>query len=501
MYPPTTSLYNKQTYFKTHTKLITMSVSYLHGVEFLPVQSGVRSISVVRSSVIALTGLAPKGPVNTLTLVQTSNDLAQFGSEVPGMTIPQALNAIFANQPTQVLVVNVYDPTDVTAVVKEVVTITNGKGKLAFCPIGPLTTIYQSNGTTVIAAVLGTDYTVDDFGNIKALTSTLPNGGIKITYNKADVSSYGATDIIGANGAPRTGMQLFRQAFSTYGFKPKIIIAPGFSSLVGVEAEMASMGTRYKAVYFVDAPAGTALADIYTSRGPAGPIAAFNTGDTRGNLLYPMPMATDKYTGNNVVRFYSAYLAGLMAFVDATEGYWVSVSNHVIKGITGMELPITWDFTDATGDTDANQLNANGIITIANGVGTGYLAWGNSSSAFPASTDVEQFTCVQRTFDMTEESIAFAMRPYADKPVTLAQVDTVVETVNAFIRTNMSRGALSQGSYCILDPEDNTADTLAAGQVVFFLDMMAPTPGQRFTFKVYSDTSLLASGLSGNSGV
>jgi uncharacterized protein len=476
-------------------------VAYLHGVEFLPVQSGVRSISVVRSSVIALTGVAPKGPINQLVLVQKSGDIAQFGSELPGFTIPQSLNAIYANQPTQVLVVNVFDPAvNITAVVKESVVIASAAGTTAFAPIGALTALYRADGATVIAAVLGTDYTISDFGKIKVLNTTLiPDSTIKISYNKSNVAALGASDIIGTDtSGGRTGMQLFKQAFSTFGFKPKQIIAPGYSNLTSVEAQMAIMATNYKAVYYVDAPNGTAVNDAISSRGPAGPIAAFNIGDKRGALLYPMPTAYDAYTDDDQIRPYSAFFAGLVAFVDASEGYHVSPSNHVIAGITGLEMPITWDFTDATGTTDANNLNANGIITIANGVGTGYLAWGNSSSYFPANTTPDQFLCVQRTRDMLEESIAFAMRPFADKPISLAQIDSILETVNAFIRTLIARGALMDGSNCILDPEQNTPEGLAAGQVVFFIDFMPPTPAQRFTFNSYMDTSLLASILGGN---
>ena len=34
---------------------------------------------------------------------------------------------------------------------------------------------------------------------------------------------------------------------------------------------------------------------------------------------------------------YSAFLAGVRAKVDNEEGYWVSDSNHEIKGITGLK--------------------------------------------------------------------------------------------------------------------------------------------------------------------
>lgn len=471
-----------------------MPVAYLHGVEFLPVEAGVRSISVVRSSVIALTGIAPKGALNSLILVQKSSDLAQFGSELPGFTIPQALKAIFDNQPTQILVVNVFDPeTHIEEVANEPVTIALGKAKLVNCPIGALTTIYESDGITPILAVVDEDYTIDDFGNFKVINNTLlPDGNIEITYNIADLSLITPSEIIGDNGDTKTGMQLFRQSFSTFGFKPKQIIVPGFSALTAVSAEMAVCAERYKAMYYIDAPQDTAVSDVYPSRGPVGPIDAFNVGDKRCVLLFPMPTAYDKYSNDNAqVRHYSPFFAGVIAFVDNTEGYHVSPGNHVIKGITGLEKPISWDFTDASGETDANQLNEVGVVTIANGVGTGYLVWGNRSSYFPANTTPDNFIPVQRSRDMTEESIAFAMRPFDSKPISRAEADSVVETVNAFMRLQIGRGALVDGSKCYLDPEENTPENLATGMVVFVLDFMSPTPGERFRFKSFLNTSLL----------
>lgn len=476
-------------------------VSYLHGIEFLPVAAGVRPVSVVRASVIALTGIAPKGDVNKLVLVQKSSDLAQFGSELPGFTIPQALAAIFANQPTQVLVVNLFDPaTHVVAVVKETVTISDGKGKLAYPQIGALTSIYQSDGTTVIAAVVDEDYTIDDFGNITVLDSVLiPDGDIKISYKKANIAGVTTSDLIGTDGDTRTGMQLFRNSYATFGFKPKIIITPGYSSVQAIANEMAAMASRYKAIYLLDAPAATAMSDIQTSRGPAGPVDTFNTSDLRAGLLYPMPTAYDAYTdSNDQVRPFSSFLAGLIAFVDATEGYHVSPSNHVIKGITGIEMPISFDPTDQTGTTDANDLNSRGIITIGNTYGTGFLAWGNSSAGFPSVASPDRFLCVQRTRDVVEESIAFAMIPYADKPLSQADIDFVLETVNAFIRQLIARKALIEGSNLILDPEENTSETLAAGQVVYFLDIMSPPPAERQTFKVRLNTKLLSNVLAGH---
>lgn len=475
-----------------------MPVQYLHGTEELPVEAGVREISVVRSSVIALVGTAPAGGQQSLILVQKNSDLAQFGAALPGFTIPQSLKLIFANQPTQVLVVNVYDSAQ-AAVTKETVVIANGKGKLANPQKGALTTWYQSNGTTTVAAVLGTDYSIDVFGNIKVLSTLLADATYKITYNKYDTSGIDAGDIIGNidGDGIRTGMALFQQAYATFGFKPKQMIVPGYSNLVAVQAALATAAGGYKALYYTDAPIGTTLPDIQSSRGPAGPVDAFNVADKRDVLFYPMPLAYDEYSDTNIPQWYSAAYAGLVAYVDAQFGYHFSPSNHKIGGVVGLELPITFDISDQTGTTDANVLNSLGIVTIANSFGTGLLSWGNRNSSFPGNTAADSFIPNQRVRDMVEESIAFAMQPYMDLPLSVADIDSVIETVNTFFRELIGRDALVDGSNCKLDPDANTPTTLAAGQVTFFLTFMSPTPGERFTFKSFMDTSLLGNILAG----
>jgi phage tail sheath protein FI len=87
-----------------------MAANYLHGIETLEVEHGPRAIRVVKSAVIALIGTAPVGPVNTLTLSLNDRDGAQFGPELPGFSIPQALAGIYDFGAGTVIVVNVLDP-------------------------------------------------------------------------------------------------------------------------------------------------------------------------------------------------------------------------------------------------------------------------------------------------------------------------------------------------------------------------------------------------------
>lgn len=57
-----------------------MAANFLHGVEFIEVQSGSRYIQLAKASVIGLVGVAPMEPLNTPVLV--TNALWQRSSEV-----------------------------------------------------------------------------------------------------------------------------------------------------------------------------------------------------------------------------------------------------------------------------------------------------------------------------------------------------------------------------------------------------------------------------------
>jgi phage tail sheath protein FI len=126
------------------------------------------------------------------------------------------------------------------------------------------------------------------------------------------------------------------------------------------------------------------------------------------------------------------------------------------------------------------------------GFGTGIRTWGNRSAAFPTSTSPDNFIPVQRTADILHESLEQAMLQFIDRPINNALIDAIKETVNAFIRTLVGRGALIDGS-CTYDPAKNPATEVAAGHLTFDLNFMPPTPAERITFESFIDINLLKS--------
>lgn len=467
-----------------------MAASYLHGVETIEVTKGPRPIQVVKSAVIGLVGISPSGPKNDLTLVANESAATEFGPQVPGFSIPEALSAIFDQGAGTVLVVNVFDETMHTdAVTDEAQTVTNGKLKLAFPPIGTIS-IKDSAGTTV-PYESGTDYIIDAFGNFTVLNPVIANGtALKFTYKKLKPSGITSAHLIGSIDAisgKRTGMQCWALGKNMFGYNPKILITPYYASINAVAAELITQADKLKAIALLDAPYGTTVALALSGRGPAGTIN-FKTSSNRAFLLYPYLKAYNGSSDSNVDKPYSSFMAGVVAATDNAEGYWISPSNREIRGIVGTERNISAGISDS--QSEANVLNEAGITTVFNTFGTGIRTWGNRSAAFPSSTAPDNFICIRRTVDVVEESLEQACLQFVDKPITGGLIDTIRESVNSFIRVLIQRGALVDG-ICTYDKSDNPPSELAAGKLKFRISVMPPPPAERITFNTLIDINLL----------
>lgn len=464
--------------------------NFLHGVETIESNKGPRPIQVVKTAVIGLVGIAPLGPKNALTLVSNETQAAQFGEQLPGFTIPQALNAIFDQGAGTILVVNVFnETTHTTQVTDEAKTVAAGKLSLGAAPIGVVTV--KDNAGVAVPYVLGTDYTLDAYGNFVVLSPTITNGTtLKFSYKKLNPAAVTDAEIIGTiNGTTgaRSGMQCWTLGKNTLGYNPKILIAPGYSSVNAIAAELRSQADKLKAICLLDAPYGTTVAQAIAGRGIAGTIN-FNTSSKRAYLLYPYLKAFDPASGNEIDKPYSQFMAGVIAATDNTRGYWVSPSNKEIKGVVGTERPISAGISDS--QTDANMLNEVGITTTFNTFGTGIRTWGNRSAAFPSSTAPEIFISILRTKDMVEESLEVACLQRVDEPISSGLIDSIKEDVNTYIRVLKGRGALVDGE-CAFDKNENPPAEIAAGKLKYSLSLMPPPPAERITFDTFIDINLL----------
>jgi phage tail sheath protein FI len=234
-----------------------------------------------------------------------------------------------------------------------------------------------------------------------------------------------------------------------------------------VVAEMIPIAERLRAVIVADTPTETDAAAV-----------AFATAcaNQRVYAIYPQVINT-----KNETVAASPYVAGVIARTDKEQGFWCSPSNKIVNGIVGMSKSV--DFALGDSACKANYLNENGIATIVNQ--DGYRLWGNRTTSDEASY---KFLCVRRTADMISDSILRAHLWAVDRNIVKNYLTDVTESVNAFLASLKSQGAILQGK-CFANKELNTATNIAEGKVYFDFSFTPAYPAEQVMFRAYLDNS------------
>jgi phage tail sheath protein FI len=464
-------------------------MSYFHGVEVITVNAGSEDIQIVVDDIIFLFGIAPMGPVNTPTIVQSLNDAAQFGSQLPGFNIPSALANILAQGNTTVIVVNTFDSVaNISNTPTESVTITGGIGALANAPTNsPVLT--SSDGSTTY--VLNTDYQIDVYGNITVLPGSKipPNGTIEADYNSLNPTAVTNNQLIGAVSVSgqRTGLQLIGSLYSLFGYEATICICPGYSSIPAIGQAMQTLADSMGFDPIFEAPQGTTVTAAIEARGPSGNIGNFSTGSENAILCFPWVQAYSPATQTYIPTPPSSFLAGVIANVSSQKGQQYGPSNNEVEGVYGLDVPVTFSRKSTT--SDANNLNAAGIVTLVRDFGTGFLIWGNRNASFPASSLPTNFISVKRVARLVDTSVQLAAYQFTDQPITQAAIDIIRNAVNAFLRKLTGMGMIVSGS-CTYDPTKNPSANLANGQIVFDIQFLPPAPAELIVFNSFVNPSL-----------
>ena len=406
-----------------------MPASFLHGVETIEIEKGARTIKTVKTAVIGLVGTAPIQDVE-----------AEFKT---------------VNEPT--LILNEIDAVKYFGSKKDGFTIPQA-----------LEAIFDQ-GAGIVIVINVYDPAIHE--NVSAVTKADIIGGVNAVTGK------------------RTGLKAFEDSYSLFGYFPKMILAPVYCEDAAVVTAIKTVCDKIRAIGIVDAPVGTTVQDAIKGRGPTGTIN-FNTSSDRIILCYPHLKVYNSATDSTVLEPYSSRLAGVIAAKDIDKGYHWSPSNTEINGIVGVEKQLTSMLNDPT--SEVNTLNEAGIVTIFNSSGSGYRTWGNRSAAYPSSTSVTNFINIRRTADIIHESVEYSMLQFIDFPIDNGLIDSITESVNAFIRSLIGRGALIDGK-CSYNPDKNPVTQIADGHLVFDIEFMPPTPAERISFESFIDIELLKS--------
>ena len=293
----------------------------------------------------------------------------------------------------------------------------------------------------------------------------------KISYTYTDPTKVTEADIVGAYVAAtgkRTGLELLTEGFNRQGVDAKIIIVPEYDKTATARAAMEVMATKLKAIAYVNAPKSTTLSKALEGRGPLGSIN-FQTSSDRCQLFYPYVV------GLLGLESLATHAAGLRMKTDVEQGYWYSISNRELLGVTGVEIGLTARADDPQSET--NRLNEKGITTVFNSYGTGYRMWGNRLACFPTTSHIKNFEVAQRTGDLIDESVRRAELQYVDKPIDDALIDSLIETVRTYLGTLPSIVGFSVG----LDYDYDLPDAFSKGQVPIVYDYTPKLPAEHLT--------------------
>lgn len=505
-----------------------MPEQFLHGVELIEIDTGPRPIQTVSSAIIGIVGTAPGSQAAVQASLQTgvvaSNNAITWVSTAPGAggnaTSVELVDPNLASQALAIVVsgqtITVTLATDsakaitttatalrtaiaANAAAAALVTCANtgastGAGVVAkvfktFLADGadepfPLDTPRIIAGSRVDAAKLGQTGSLPS-----AIDSILDQtGAVIVVVRVADGGSQAATqtNVIGgvnSGTGAYTGMQALLAAESQIGLRPRILLAPDFTEIVTkvsttitgapVTSALVTIADRLRAVVIADGP-NTNDADAIAYRNLFGSKRVYVTD----------PKVMKSENGVNVARPASPMVAGALASIDQSQGFWWSMSNQEINGLVGTARPV--DFMLGDYACRANLLNASAVGTIVQQ--NGYRVWGNRT----CSSDPKwAFLSVVRTADIINDSIQRAHLWAVDRGITRTYLQEVEDSVNAFLRDLKAKGAIINGT-CWADTTLNTPANIAQGKVYFNFDFTPPYPAERVVFRSILTNDYLA---------
>lgn len=301
---------------------------------------------------------------------------------------------------------------------------------------------------------------------------------VMVRVAKGETDAATATNVAGSSSA-KTGAYAFLNAQSITGVTPRILIAPGIKQFPittveeeetvgvnGVPPALLAVANRLRAIAILEGPNTTAS--------QANAAAELVTGP-RDRAYFVDPSL--EVNGDTIVTN-SGYVAGVFCLSDNERGWHWSPSNRPILGITGTARPIDYVLGDPA--CEADVLNGYHINTIIRH--DGFRLWGNRT--LDKTDPLKKFIQTRRISDQLMESIQQSMFWAVDRNISRNLFSAVLDSVNSYMRYLKAQGVI-YGGRCILNPELNTAEVLAAGQSYFDFDYTGTVPNEKMIFRAH----------------
>ncbi|OQX16158.1 MAG: hypothetical protein BWK73_04660 [Thiothrix lacustris] len=256
------------------------------------------------------------------------------------------------------------------------------------------------------------------------------------------------------------GISALLTAEAEIGVRPRILIAPYFSHHKSVGDALVGVADKLRGYVYADGPDTTDAAAIQLRN---------EYGSER--IRIHDPAVKTVFNGDEIVMPVSPFLAGARAALDQQRGWWWSLSNFELKGVTGTTRPSVYIPDDPT--SRAQYLNANNVATIIKR--NGYRCWGNRGCS---NDPAWEFESIVRANDIISNSIDNNLSRWAvDRPINRAFFENVAKSVTAYLAYLQSIGAVL-GGRCWVDWAKGTETRMANGEAYFAYDLTVPAPAE-----------------------
>ncbi|MDA8236663.1 MAG: phage tail sheath family protein [Chloroflexi bacterium] len=195
-------------------------------------------------------------------------------------------------------------------------------------------------------------------------------------------------------------------------------------------------------------------------------------------LYWPWIKVFDPVAGQPVLVPPSGHLAGIWARSDAERGVHKAPANEIVRGAISLELNLT--------RAEHDQLNPIGVNCIRAFPGRGIRVWGaRTLSSDPAW----RYLNVRRLFNYIEESILLGTQWVVFEPNDIDLWERVKRTIGAFLVRTWRDGALfgstpAEAFFVKCDGENNTAETIDAGQLIVDIGIAPVKPAEFVIFRL-----------------
>ncbi len=195
-------------------------------------------------------------------------------------------------------------------------------------------------------------------------------------------------------------------------------------------------------------------------------------------LYWPWIKVFDPIAGQAAFVPPSGHMAGIWARSDGERGVHKAPANEVVRGAIALEVQLT------KGEHD--QLNPFGINCIRAFPGRGIRVWGaRTLSSDPAW----RYLNVRRLFNYVEESILQGTQWVVFEPNDMDLWERVKRTISSFLVRVWRDGALfgatpGEAFFVKCDGENNTAETIDAGQLIVDIGIAPVKPAEFVIFRL-----------------